>query len=891
MHKSFYILLVLAMVCVSFQLAPSTMHMNEQGANHLRQGDSPAAQIGNTGENSSYLLSSNLTVKAGTNLSFVNTSIMVDGNLSIRIYGSLNLINSSITSLKSGEYEGYRLAVMGIGGRSLPAHFSMDESSIRINLTFSMKRTDVSIMNSTITSAGNGTWVSYSFTNSLVHIWNSTLNGLHHFVQNYRDTVAYSYGSGYPIARNGFISMGFAVTGSAPISGMTVDIQYSGNNPGHSDFIVINVNGIQSDSVRIFPNSTGSLNISRYQNLTYEFPESISVSSLEDNLSRMVFYNYSYSSGSNLTIWNLSLSFYTADQLFVLGNDSYDYMVSNSTVYAANTRFDFTGNYSGYNFGRKCHSIILEKASKAFLETVPEASASFPFSVSRNSSLYLYGEAVINPVSHGKTIHGAPYEILPLDGNNSNFEFPIHLHLKAYRMILLSTQFRGNKAEYVGNYVLKILGEEADFYMPSAQEITSYPRVMKNITIDMPSMTFDLVRSVQYSDLSVMVSYRITGISDLESAIDASIMITGYGEIMRSLQAVSLHGNNLTLNFTLFPDQLLSGTYEFILNISYTFPYEVNDFAENVTLHNFTERFHGSNDIAFRMVSPWNASISTPISAQKNTETGMIFDILMTNSSGSTYSEKVAAVGNRSTNVYIPYNVWLISISLKAYEGNDSSTIFSGLAIDISALRSDMTHNVTISESGIPSGRLWYVKYGNSTVYSRSDSISLSLHYPEETVSFGSSQFSPDDVRESVSWNESSVHVTFFRKRYDLGIEAGISSRAVKQSYFVLMLNGMELVSNNGTFNLELQGGNYSFSIIMITSGFVERRNISTDLESNTSMVVYFSMPEVSSGVFPSYILYISFAALVTAALAFYLRRNHYTVCTKCGSLLRGKRY
>ena len=148
---------------------------------------------------------------------------------------------------------------------------------------------------------------------------------------------------------------------------------------------------------------------------------------------------------------------------------------------------------------------------------------------------------------------------------------------------------------------------------------------------------------------------------------------------------------------------------------------------------------------------------------------------------------------------------------------NAGSFTIHGSSVGISIIFKKMTYNITIHQSGLPSGTIWYVNLTDGRSI-RSNMETGSIQLPngtyQYTVSTNDKTFAPSKYMSDFVVNGSpiSLNLTFHEVVYNITFE---STSRLFDSGWTLFLNGENVSSTTGReLSLNLSNGTYTYSAV-----------------------------------------------------------------------------
>lgn len=371
---------------------------------------------------SSFSITGNMTVGANSDMVFENTQIEVvtDYAVWVMVYGSLELVNSSISALHPGASLNIELIQ---NGTSETQSLIMNNTTIRIAGSIISRNTTLFIGNSSIYGSGNVSSAAESFRiemyNSTAFLHNSLLSGLYR-TGNVTEHVAgfANYTAGSPVSNQGYIPLSTSpeLPGNTIINRISANLQFSGNNPQDKNKLNFSAGG--NMIYRYILNQTGSAYVK--ENTTFSFNTSAFGYNVSEFMSSFrVFFNDSYASGSNSTVWKLNLTMYSDDIVHITGCSYFDYMFRNSSLVLANSIIGLNQEpfYSGRNQPNPDkNAMLLSGNSSLYFITSnlsSEGGHALPFMLRGRSQFYAYQEIIPEPTSKGVPVKNYSYRASP----------------------------------------------------------------------------------------------------------------------------------------------------------------------------------------------------------------------------------------------------------------------------------------------------------------------------------------------------------------------------------------------------------------------------------------------------------------------------------------------
>ena len=275
-------------------------------------------------------------------------------------------------------------------------------------------------------------------------------------------------------------------------------------------------------------------------------------------------------------------------------------------------------------------------------------------------------------------------------------------------------------------------------------------------------------------------------------------------------------------NFTLTVDQFSTNYYNVVLQLLY----EIN-----------------FNETGLPSGTSWSVTFNgTTQSSSTNT-------IIFTEPNG-TYSYTVG--------IYNGY-------SASPYSG---TVIINGAAQNVAITFTRVTYSVTFTESGLPSGTVWYINISNGQSY-KSTGTEISLNEPNGTYSYvvssSNNNYSPNPSSGSFTVNGSSVSqsISFSEVTYSVTFtESGLLSG----TSWSVTLNNVTETSTNSTITFHEPYGTYSYSIGSVSGYTASPSSGSITVNgANVNQAVMFTATTTTSSF--NYLIYVIIAVVVIAAV------------------------
>ncbi|MEM3791054.1 MAG: hypothetical protein QW260_08295, partial [Thermoproteota archaeon] len=170
--------------------------------------------------------------------------------------------------------------------------------------------------------------------------------------------------------------------------------------------------------------------------------------------------------------------------------------------------------------------------------------------------------------------------------------------------------------------------------------------------------------------------------------------------------------------------------------------------------------------------------------------------------------------------IYLPNGSYSYSVSTgnNLYKPSPSSGSFTvnGVPVSMSISFSEVTYSVTFTESGLPSGTMWYVNLSNGQSFSSTTST-ISFSETNGTYSYTIATtdkiYKPSPSSGSFTVNGANVNqaITFSLVTYTVTFtESGLSSGTM---WYVNLSNGQSFSSTTSTLSFSETNGTYSYTI------------------------------------------------------------------------------
>jgi len=181
----------------------------------------------------------------------------------------------------------------------------------------------------------------------------------------------------------------------------------------------------------------------------------------------------------------------------------------------------------------------------------------------------------------------------------------------------------------------------------------------------------------------------------------------------------------------------------------------------------------------------------------------------------------------------------------------------------------EIEYTVTFTESGLPSGTVWYINISNGQSY-KSTGTEISLNEPNGTYSYvissSNKSYSPNPSSGSFTVNGSPVSqlITFSELAYTITFtESGLPSG----TSWSVTLNNVTETSTNSTITFHEPYGTYSYSI-SLPSGYKTSSSSGTIKTSQPSLIIPITVSSTTPpSSLTSYLIYIIIAIVVIVAV------------------------
>lgn len=884
-----------------------------------------------------YTISGNLTITENSSFTLINTVMTFSfpsGNSSyLNDRGYFRLYNSEIT-MDPGLNQQNHLNITIRGNAVKRAVMSLSSSDIIAGGSLTSCDAYLDVRNSSIAAPSSQySHISTSFTSSHVIFYNSTYYGLTRSdsVSNY--TAGTAYLKRVPYSYNGY--MGFNWNIAHPVSlirRVDVTFSYGGYTKGNDSYMLMNLSG--ENYYRYVFNSTGSFdNITEASfsfgiNGTLPKMGSILKSAQFTSFLTMVQYQ------DNITIYNLSVKFVSNDTVSLKGISSYNYVLSNTTMYAVDSGFqlnylrndlyDNVPNPMKNSFILMNSSILQGVRIYSLLSTRSEVMS--PFSI-ENSSVFLYSLQKIayqsreGPVKNVSGIVSSSAlnstENSYADGMNSAISSFLNstgilegmdLPGRGQYFPLLRIEESGNVDSYYGNYFLKADGGSVHF-SESASGITLGNSTPVTLELSLPEISAHLSYGRIKYDSPFHVNLSISSIYAPSGNFSADLVIfnSSFRKVVREFNLSVGLNQTTSVDRALDPGKSVRpGSYTLLLTIvksgyiyngndtlfrsgisvfrnvtlrlSYIYNRTIapNGIVMNVTVENSGMEYANSTALSVRFYS-FGSEIYSYMSSFKISPGGSVMKtIRMT--SGDTITN--ATIVTRTSGKSLPEPSYSSSENVTFKPGKSTGPAYALL---------------TVISSGLPGGTLWSFSI-NGTVYSSiTEGIMVKLPLGERTIHvLGLPGYHPQDRNIDLNiTHNATINISYIRTVYSVKFNAiGLPEGAS----WTLSINGLDHTIAGGTYTTSLPNGTYGYSLeapgnytFKTGSGtiFVDGSNITVN--SSAIRIVHRtlvqSLLDEVIGVWP-----VPVAILAVASFFLYRReRNSVFICGVCGSTMSSR--
>jgi hypothetical protein len=245
-------------------------------------------------------------------------------------------------------------------------------------------------------------------------------------------------------------------------------------------------------------------------------------------------------------------------------------------------------------------------------------------------------------------------------------------------------------------------------------------------------------------------------------------------------------------------------------------------------------------------------------------------------SSGTPWSVTLNGLTKASTNGTLTFNepngTYSYTVTpVAGYTGSPPSGELNvnGANVNQSITFTEIEYTVTFTESGLPSGTVWYINISNSQSY-KSTGTEISFNEPNGTYSYevssSNKNYSPNPSSGSITVNGASVSesITFSEVTYTITFkESGLPSG----TSWSVTLNGVTETSTNSTLTFHEPYGTYSYSI-SLPSGYKTSSSTGSIQTSQPSLIIPIAVSSTTPPSSPTnYLIYIITAIVVIAAV------------------------
>jgi hypothetical protein len=192
--------------------------------------------------------------------------------------------------------------------------------------------------------------------------------------------------------------------------------------------------------------------------------------------------------------------------------------------------------------------------------------------------------------------------------------------------------------------------------------------------------------------------------------------------------------------------------------------------------------------------------------------------------------------------------------SASPYSG---SVTVSGSNVNVAITFTQVKYSVTFTESGLPSGTVWYINISNGQSY-KTNGTAITFNEPNGTYSYTiatvNKSYSPSQSSGTLTVNGANVHVaiTFTLITYKITFtESGLSSG----TSWSVTLNNITKTSTNATITISEPNGSYSYIISGISgyranaySGTINVNGNSVNVSINWTVITY-SITIIENGI------------------------------------------
>ncbi len=830
-----------------------------------------------------------MTIAIGHNLTFVNCNISVAENVTITVHGSLTFISSRLVETSTGTYPSHSVSIFLDGYQGRRANLSVVNSSLTFSGSLTGNNSSIRIRNSTIDSSGESSWISYSFVSINLYVNNSEVMGLHEKDSGFLKSTGNQYSSGYPVAKSGYLNVMSVTDGNLPVSSLSISVLVSGNNPDGSDFLNLTIPG--NPVLKIALPSTPSLNNREWVNLSINLTAPSSVSSILSNTSKEIYYNFSYGTGSNLSIWNVTIGLESDDIVDCLGYSSFNYVLSNSTMLSFNSSFDLSNAGSGGlipNAGN--HLFLLRNHSRLDLETAGTSVSSLPFVFGNGSAAFLYGVVNVYAESSGRIVNGEKISMIPYasdqgESNPLDQVIPSTGNGKSVTYFVLSEIISESDQGYFGDYTIESMGNNMTIAMPSGIAILNYPEINATIKPSLPQAAISIYGCGEVPG-ECYIEFAINGSFPVGGNLSASLKVWNSVSVLKTELSINATGTiyNATFNNLAF----LNGEFNLSVRISYSGSFTVSNFSYYRGTLNLTGLSYIPSVVSFRMISPWYGDISlSRYSLPAGTSGYVRMDFTGFQDLNTVWSLTLNGSMNY-TDLPIPLNATALSITIAFGTGKgnfiDSTTFVENIESD----RNNLTERMVLVLHGIGKSSTWNVSIGGKTSEESGNMAVLNVSYRYSTaIVLPPLFFTPKVLLIDLSWNKTEYSVNLSRQNFTVQIDGSYGTESGVT--FTVEVKGIGNYSGTDSVKITLPEGNYTISIVPENGFSSSRQMFNLTIQGNLTVFVSFFM--VQNG--PDYDQYalpaIALSGLVTFLVAV-RRMSRARICRHCGIRLDGKK-
>lgn len=877
---------------ISENVSASQIHSPSRAAQRLNtdmEEEGKTTVIGNGSDNSSYEIFTSMTIAIGQNLTFVNCNIYVAENVTIAVHGSLTLISSRLVETTAGAYPSHSVSIFLNGIQGMKANLSLVSSSLTFSGSITGNNSSIWIRNSTIDTSWENSWISYSFVSSNLYVNNSEIMGLHGEDSNFLKSMGNQYSLGYPIAKSGYLNVKSVADGNIPLSSLNVSVLVSGNNPGGSDFLNLIIPG--NPIMKVVLPSTPSLTNKEWVNLSINLTTPSSVSSIISNSSKEIYYNFSYETGSNLSIWNVTIGFVSDDIVDFLGYSSFNYILSNSTMISFNSSFILSNLSSGSlipNSGD--HMFLLRNHSRLDLETAGTSVSSFPFEFSSGSEAFLYGEVNVYVESSGRIVNGEQISVIPFasDQGKSNLldqVIPSTGNRKASAFFVLSEIISETDQGYFGDYAIEAMGNNMTIATISGVAILNNPEINATIKPRLPQAAISIYG---YGDLpgECYVNFVINGSFPDGGNKSASLKIWNSVTMLKTELPINSTGTiyNATFNNSAF----LNGKFNLSVCVSYSGSFTVSNFSYYRGTLNLTGLSYIPSVVSFRMISPWSGDISLSRYFLPEGTSGYV-RMDFTGFHNLSIARNLALNGSVNyTDLPIPVNATALSITIALGTGKGNFIDSIPYVENVESDRNNLTERMDLILHGIGENSTWNVSIGGKISEETGNMAVLDVPYSHDTaIVLPPLFFMPKILLIDLNWNKTVYSVNLSRQNFTLQFDE--NHRTASGVNFTVEVKGIGNYSGTDSVTIILPEGKYTISIVPESGFLSSQQTLNLTMQGNLTILVSFSRvqygPDYDQYALPALALS-GFAALLVGVR----RYSRARICRHCGIRLDGKK-